>query len=1106
MPSHVPHTVITGFGNWLESLRSDLDTLVRSVETPEESVPRLQEGERREVAILFLDFEGFSQLSEMLDPEDVHLIVDRTFKIFTQSIEQYRGYVDKYEGDALLALFGCREAGEDDAIRAVHSGCDILEKLASINQILAPRDIALTIRIGIHTGLVRTGKIGKEREGDFTVLGDAVNLTRRIQELAPPNGILISREVQDVVGDIFLLENQGVKAVKGRDESVEVYQIQGINPDRRQRWERATMLARSCYVGRDREASRLRKKYRNARSGGKHHMVLLVTGPPGIGKSRFVHEFLVEVQGGTATRTLVLKGQTPRYSTEPFGLFTSLIRSFFGESDGGARFREGMDGLLSALDGQLQSELTHAQPVLESLLGYSEPPPRFNQLTPLARRLEITLAITTWLEAAAQRAYKEYGNPLVLALDDLQWVDNASSDTLDFVLSRLTTSLPCLFLLASRPEVKLPATVQQYKGFQQISITALHDEDIKHMLESMISPGKWPDHWMKELLLHAGGNPLFAEELAQSFADRGHISENIAEDAPWPNDMVVPRTVQGLILSRVDCLPRDTKEIIQVASVVGKEIPKSVLTQILEQMGYKQEAIGSRLKDLVRRDLLRPLDNHGESDYWSFSHVLIQETVNSMVLNVNKRVIHRLTGEALETMEQDFPKHAAVLAYHFLGAGETEKALGYLLDAIKEAMVRGDYREGIRLADQGLAFIDIHDSTGKLPKWMGKLHLERAGLLNIQGDWDQLQISAEKALEIAQGLGDNAMSSGTLNVLFWGYLGRGKLEKAGEIALDALEEARAGGVRLEEARSLTNIAVVEFHRGDMKAALDPFEQALAIFEEENDLLGVAGVLSSMSGVYHHLGDEEHALRALERSINLRKDLGDHSGQVKSLNNIGIVLRTLGCWTEAHDRFQSALDLAQRIGDRTGEATALMNRGTMNALEENYVEALDDLNQSLKLFMELGYRAGEGETLKELGKVHLCMGHTDLAWDHLQLARECRRSLGQKLEEMEILAWLARTALEQGREEQALHMSSEAAEFVKGRAGVEEAPEIFYQRYLILDRVDQDGNEDFLMEVLGEARRVVIDRADSIKDPKLHQCFLESVPTHREILVAWNRRT
>ncbi len=1087
------------FGDWLESLRSDLDTLARSVETPEETILKLQEGERREVAVLFLDFEGFSQLSEMLDPEDVHLIVDRTFKVFTQSVEQYRGYVDKYEGDALLALFGSLQAGEDDCARAVHAAMDILEKLGSINQILAPKDIQLTIRQGIHTGLVRTGRIGKGREGDFTVMGDAVNLTRRIQEMAPPNGILISREVENMVRDTFLMTSQGKKTVKGRDEPVEVYRVEGLNPDRRQRWERALLLNRAKYVGRNREATLLRRRYRRARSGGKHHSLLWIHGAPGIGKSRLVHEFLVEIQADRATRTLILKGQTPRYSTEPFGLFASLIRSLPGEGDQSSRFHEGLDGLQSALRGQLKSELTEARPILESLLGYRKPDPRIAQLPPQTKRMEITLAIITWLEAAAERAYREFGNPLVVALDDLQWMDDVSLDTLDFVLSRLTTSLPCVFLLVSRSEIKLSPAISQYRGLSQIPISTLDDDGIRRMITSMIAPQTCPANWMQQLISHAGGNPLFAEELTQALADRDLLRTPIPDDAPWPSEVVVPKTVQGLILSRIDRLPSDSREIIRVASVLGREMSLSVLVQILKRMGYKESVAQNRLKDLSRRDLLRPVNGGRGTESWWFPHVLIQETVNSTVLNVNKRIVHRLAGEALESMDPDSTKHAAVLAYHFMGAGEAQKAMEYLLQAIQNAKDRGDYKEGIRLADQGISFMEAYPSSKELTQWLGKLHLERARLLNIQGDWDQLQSSAEKALKIAHAADDHARCSAALNVLFWSDIGRGKLDQAGETARRALKEAQSGGIRLEEARALTNQGVVEFHRGEMMAARDRFQESLTIFEEEENLLGVAGTLSSLSGVHHHLGNEELALHALERSIDLRRDLGDHFGQVKSLNNITIVLRTIGLSSQAADRCREALEVASRIGDRTGEATALLNRGTILALEESYVEALRDFNRSLQMFRELGYRAGEGEALKELGKTHLWMRHTDLAWDHLQLARDIRKSLGQQAEEIEIIAWLARTALEQRKNELSLSLSSEAVEFVRSHTGIENAAEIYYQRYLILNSNDQDGTE-----VLNDARKIVLERADAIEDKTLRQSFLESVPIHRDIMTSQER--
>ena len=237
---------------WSEVLKSDLDKLTQwtALRRRPETV-RLKEGERRMVTILFLDIQGFTAMSEKLDPEDVQLIVDHCFTILTGEVEKYHGYVDKYEGDRLMALFGFRQASELDCEQAVRAALGMREKFSEINRILAQRDISVGIRIGIHTGLVVTGRIGKGRDRDFTVLGDAVNLASRLENHAPPGEILVSEDVRRAAGEVFLFDSLGEIQVKGKSRPVSVFIVLGLNPERTERWERSPFTRRSAYVRRD---------------------------------------------------------------------------------------------------------------------------------------------------------------------------------------------------------------------------------------------------------------------------------------------------------------------------------------------------------------------------------------------------------------------------------------------------------------------------------------------------------------------------------------------------------------------------------------------------------------------------------------------------------------------------------------------------------------------------------------------------------------------------------------------------------------------------------------------------------------------------------------
>jgi len=245
-------------------ITDDLAALAEILNPVAEQTLKLEEGENRVVSVLFLDIKGFTAMSEKMKPEEVKLTMDKVLTVFTNSILKYGGYIDKYEGDLIMALFGCKSASETDTERAISAGLKILSDIKQVNQILK---IDIAVRIGINTGEVTTGKIGMKRDGDFTVYGDAVNLASRMESCAPLNSIMIPEETRAMVENSFLFEDLGVISVKGKEKPVSVWKVAGFSPKKVERWERSSSIIKhSLYVGRDSELNQISELYQTSQS------------------------------------------------------------------------------------------------------------------------------------------------------------------------------------------------------------------------------------------------------------------------------------------------------------------------------------------------------------------------------------------------------------------------------------------------------------------------------------------------------------------------------------------------------------------------------------------------------------------------------------------------------------------------------------------------------------------------------------------------------------------------------------------------------------------------------------------------------------------------
>ena len=580
--------------DWVALLRKDLSDLSEVFSAgPSSSLPALLPGERRNVAILFLDLEGFTAISGQLDHELVHKIGSSVMNALSRVVEFHGGNVDKYEGVRIMALFGAERAHENDCVRAVSSALRMMDAVKELGGVLRNQGYELDASAGISYGDVT---VAPDPSGHLTATGDEVNVASRMEETAAVGTVQVTKAVRRECGDRFTWDDLGSVSVKGRKRPIHAFRPTGPGREQIQRWERAADLVKVPFVGRIEELRFLsgqllatETKARNRR-GGAIHRAVGVLGEAGIGKSRLVHEFAKSL-ASLGGRTLLLKAGCASYAQPPLWLPLSLLRTWLGH---------GREGLPPALDekpelsGLLPAMKEEAVAQLDSLLTRSEAgshPVLFSGEE--EGRSGLYSAIAEFFRTLAVGSDR-----VVVVLDDIQWVDSASREAIEFVLTNCDTDHPLVFLLIYRPEPvagseMARALPEGYVTFQELELGEIDEKSSRDLIGHLLGvegPGSTPEYEeMASFLVEASGrNAFFLEELVLSMVETGQLERDKA--GSWrlganPEDLKVPGSIKGVIRARVDQLSEGCRLVLQVASVLGEEFGTEALTEVADRVG-----------------------------------------------------------------------------------------------------------------------------------------------------------------------------------------------------------------------------------------------------------------------------------------------------------------------------------------------------------------------------------------------------------------------------------------------------------------------------------------------------------------------------------------
>ncbi|MBI3998700.1 MAG: tetratricopeptide repeat protein [Armatimonadetes bacterium] len=1005
--------------------------------------------ERRVLSVLFADLVGSTPLASRLDPETTRTIIGDYFAAMREEVERHGGVVEKFIGDAVMSAFGLPTAHEDDPERAVRAAVAMQARMPALNAHLGAD---LHIRIGITTGEV-VADPRAVAAGEFMVTGDVVNLAARLQETAPPDGIVVDERTYTstrlAVRYRELPPSDGDFAGRGRWQVVALAE------------EAPAMRLRAPMIGREDELQFLLALYRRVVEGRKHHLVTIV-GAAGVGKSRLVEEWLDRLRGGT-DGAHVMRGRCPAYGEGlTYRPLAEMLRAECGIKDNDPapvveeKLQAGIRAVCEPVLGAAETEAIIAD--LASVVGIKVP----------ARRSGLDLRAAGDALVRSLRAYlvaRGRSRPVVVVIEDLHWAEESLLELLKHLAVR-GADAPILIVCLARPELleRHPDWAAGVRNYTVVSLSPLPASLSDRLMAELLKGEGVPAEVRAAVLAKAEGNPLFIQEILRMLIDSGGL---VRDERGWrrsasPVEIRIPDTIHGILASRLDLLSPLEKRGIQDASVAGRIFWLGALVATSELTPGEAAAALARLEE---RDLVEERATSsvaGEREF-AFTHALIREVAYATLPKARRSLNHLRFARWLEqTVGENTDEFLEVLAHHY------EQAWRYRFET------------GDRAPDLARQAIAALRKAG-----------ERATALRIFPEARRL---CERALSVVQnaGLTDDVallleLLTNRSEAIKWLASPElsGLLEKDTETVL---RQAPQIGRQDLVARAWLNRAFAEYLRGRLEPAEDALRQAFDLFKTLDDRQGQAEALEILGWITEDMrGKLSTAQAAYLSALDPYRAMGDGQGMARTMAWYGRSLIDSGRLEEGRHWLAEALQLARTHHERLSEAYSLAGLAVLEHLAGSSAEAIRLYEEAIAIRQELGDPIWEANMRRHLGMHYLRQGRLDEAERELQTARRLRREHGAKSEASVILRGLAEVYLARGdllaasdyaeeayalvREPDEMNRASHAATLARVRAAQgrgEEVEDLFRQSLEILERREYKIDLALTLLKFGEA--------------------------------------
>jgi class 3 adenylate cyclase/tetratricopeptide (TPR) repeat protein len=933
-------------------------------------------------------------MSEKLDPEELKEIMTRVFDRIKEVIAKYDGFIEKFAGDAVMAIFGVPKAHEDDPVRAIRAAREIHDLVKFISPAVEGKTgTPLSMHSGINTGLVVTGDVNPDK-GTHGVAGDPLNLASRLCSLAASEEILVGQDTYRRSKGYFSFEEREPTKVKGKADPVLIYKVsaarEGLEPGKQPAAPTGKLIGRKFELAQLAEAE---EQIQNGKGA-----IISISGDAGTGKSRLVEEFRT---GLDLDKVQWLEGHAYAYSQNMpyFQLIDMLNRALMiEEGDSPANVREKLESSLEVLVGE-HNDLV---PYIGSL--YALDYPEAEVVSPEFWKSKLRDAMQTILTALTR------DRPAIICLEDIHWADPSSIDLLRYLLSEF--NYPALFICVYRLPFSLFTTHQQSglgKFYREIQLQDLSSTEAQSMVESMLASDDIPADLQKFIQEKVEGNPFYLEEVVNSLIESQTL---IRDNGSWKltqsiEALELSSSVYGVISSRLDRLELDTKRVLQEASVIGR----AFLYDILEKISKLQSDVDRCLSGLERLDIIKARSVQPELEY-IFKHAITQEVVYNNLLKKDRREIHERIGSVIEQLFKDrLSEFFETLAYHFKQGQSTHKAVHYLMLSGEKSMRKYAVEEADQYYTEAFEILSgRQDRTPDEDRLLIDLLIKWAYVLYYLGDFKKLNHLLSEQEGLAESLGDCARLG-----MFYAWMGmavwaRGKYQDSYDYLIRALElgeeinntevigyactwlswactelgrldEGRLLGQRAHEIskdlkadkylyfKSLGGIGYNAWVSGRRAVAFDTGNQLLSYGRKHSNIRSSVMGYFIKGNSYFMNGEFEAAIECFIEAVRISAD--PYYGQFPKLS-LGMGYIMIGNIREAEELLEQVLDFSQHYGTEVLGTVAQAFLGLCNISNGRLNRGVKILEAGSKLFLENNSKWRCALSEHVMGKVYFQM--------------------------------------------------------------------------------------------------------------------------------------
>ena len=949
-------------------------------------------GERKQVTVLFADLKGSMELLADRDPEEARRLLDAVLDRMMEAVHRYEGYVNQVMGDGIMALFGAPLAHEDHAVRACYAALRMQESVGRYaEQIQKTEGISVRIRVGLNSGEVVVRGIGSDTKMDYTAVGQTTHLAARMEQMADPGTILVAPSTLRLAEGAVQVTSLGARAVKGLDAPIEISELVGGAPTR-SGLRSADTRELSPFIGRMAELDRLHALLELARGG--QGQVVAVSAEAGLGKTRLIHEFLRSAKTPTWR---VLTGRSHSYErAASYRPIIELLRAYFelDALDPASRVAEKIAASLRELDPALGDAVAPLVSLLDALP--SDDP--FRALDARERHDRVVDALTQVLLKETER------QPLVLVLENLQWVDGETQAFLDSLLDRIPTAR-LLLIVDYRPGYE--HAWAGCPGFNLIELDALSPVATDELLQTLLGDHRALRPLRELLVQRSNGNPFFLEELVRTLVETRVLVGQRGAYRPGGEltTLQVPATVQAVLAARIDRLPHDEKLLLQSSAVVGSDVPQALLEAIVDGPA---ESVARGLASLQSAGFLYEASLFPDVVY-RFKSALTRDVAYASLLREQRRVLHARIVDAIERLYHDRrASHVDQLAFHASRGEVWAKALAYNRQVGARAVLHAANGEAVQAFQDALAALKRLPETRETIEQAIDLRLDlRPPLLQLGRLDDVLTVSREaerlagelrdeprlarvytylinyhylkgemiqaieygqRCLDVGRAIGDPALQGLARQYMGQSYHAQGDYAEAERALRENIEATAGDQATISYVASCGWLAFSLADRGVFDAANSYLAEAQRAAETTQHAYSRLIAWTLIGLVWIRRGRLARAVLPLERGLEACRKKHLTVWLPIPLSLLGLAFVRMGHVHEGLRLLEDGVALSRELGIRAYLAAWLVNLAEGLLADAQYEQARETARQALDMAREHGERGHEAQALHVLGDI------------------------------------------------------------------------------------------------------------------------------------------